>query len=107
MRSVESGPEELELIYAEEIKVLRKTRTELEEVTRRGNVIGFIPINQTETGVRVVRLSDMKIKGLYDVCRGLINQGRLHKYTANGHLKESTTNSPVFIDYDEFNQLKD
>lgn len=94
------------MIAAEEVRVLRKSRTYLEEVVKNGDVIGFIPINLTETGVRIVKLSDMKLKGLYSTCANLIKKGKLRRYNANGTQKlDSSSRTTVYIDYDEFYQL--
>lgn len=93
------------MIKVEEVKVLRKSRTYLEEVVKHDNVIGYIPINQHPTGIKTVRLTDMKVKGLYGVCRGLIDRGKLLRYNANGTLKDDGGGGAVFIDYDEFNRI--
>lgn len=89
------------------IKVSRKEALELIPINKKGNVIGHIPVIDSEAGPRIMALADAKQMGLYNVIRGLIDKGKLQRLNPNGTVKITNSRTATYFDWDQFNQLRE
>jgi hypothetical protein len=91
-----------------EVKVSRKDSVERIPVKHpETGKVTYVPKFMLNGSPKLIALSDMKVFGLYNVCRGLIDRGKLLRYNANGTLKDDRGGGSVYIDYDEFNKIRE